>query len=102
MNQKNDRYQGKYCIVRTERAGVFAGFIKARTGSEVTMEKVRRLWYWSGACSLSQLAMEGVKQPRDCRFTVTVPEMTVLGAIEVIPCTDAAVRNIEAVPEWKS
>lgn len=90
-----------YYIIRADRAGVFFGHIKERRGSEVDMTDVRRLWYWDGACSLSQLAVEGTKKPDDCKFTVTVPEMTVLGVIEVIPCTDAAVRSILAVKEWK-
>lgn len=91
----------KYYIVRVDRAGVFAGNIKERIGSEVTMTNVRRLWYWEGAASLSQMAVEGVKYPDSCKFTVTVPEMTILGAIEVIPCSEDAEKNIKGVPEWK-
>ena len=92
----------QYYIIRADRAGVFFGHIKERRGSEVDLTDVRRIWYWDGACSLSQLATEGTKKPKECKFTVTVPEMTVLGVIEVIPCTDAAVKSIMAVKEWKS
>lgn len=92
----------RYYIIRADRAGVFFGRIKERRGSEVDLTDVRRIWYWDGACSLSQLATEGTKKPKECKFTVTVPEMTVLGVIEVIPCTDAAVKSIVAVKEWKS
>lgn len=92
----------RYYIIRADRAGVFFGHIKERRGSEVDLADVRRIWYWDGACSLSQLATEGTKKPKECKFTVTVPEMTVLGVIEVIPCTDAAVKSIMAVKEWKS
>lgn len=91
----------KYYIIRADRAGVFAGNIKERNGSEVTLTNCRRLWYWNGAASLSQLAVEGVKKPEDCQFTVTVPEITVLGVIEIIPCSEEAERIIKAVPEWK-
>lgn len=91
----------KYYIVRSDRAGVFFGNIKERNGSEVTMTNVRRLWYWDGAASLSQLAVEGTKAPGNCKFTITVPEMTILGVIEVIPCSSEAARNIKAVREWK-
>ena len=90
-----------YYIVRADRAGVFAGNIKSRDGSEVTMTNVRRLWYWDGAASLSQMAVEGVKRPDGCKFTVTVPEMTILGVIEIIPCSTEAEQNIKAVPVWK-
>lgn len=90
-----------FYIVRADRAGVFFGHIKERVGSEVTMTDVRRLWYWSGACSLSQLAVDGVKNPGECKFTVIVPEMTILGVIEIIPANEAAVKSIEAVKPWK-
>lgn len=91
----------QFYIVRADHAGVFFGHIKERVGSEVTMTNVRRLWYWSGACSLSQLAVDGVKNPGECKFTVIVPEMTILGAIEIIPASEAAVKSIEAVKPWK-
>ena len=65
------------------------------------MTNVRRIWSWAGAASLSQLAVDGVKNPADCKFTVYVPEMTILGVIEIIPCTDAAIESIEGVKEWK-
>ena len=88
-------------IIRADRAGVFFGEIKDRNGSEVTMTNVRRLWYWEGACSLSQLATEGTKSPKSCKFTVIVPEMTILGVIELIPCSDVAMASINSVEPWK-
>ena len=88
-------------IVRSDRAGVFYGEIVSRTGSEVEMKNCRRLWYWNGAASLSQLATEGVKCPKDCKFTVTVEQATILGVIEIIPCTKEAVKSIDSVEVWK-
>ena len=94
--------ENQYCIIRTDRAGVFAGYVKERNGSEATLSDVRRLWYWAGAASLSQLAMYGTSRPRDCKFTVTVPEMTVLGVIEIIPCTEKAEQSIRGVSVWRA
>ena len=88
-------------IVRADRAGVFYGVIKERNGSEVVMNNVRRIWYWDGAASLSQLAVDGTSKPDKCKFTVTVDEMTILGVIEIIPCTEKAIKSIEGVSEWK-
>lgn len=97
-----NRYpKNQHYIVRCDRAGVFFGRIKNRNADEVEMEDVRRLWYWEGAASLSQMAIDGVKSPEKCKFTQKVHNMVVLGAIEIIPCTDAAASNLEAVPEWK-
>lgn len=92
----------QYYIIRCDRAGVFFAKITERRGSEADLTDCRRLWYWDGAASVSQLAMEGVSKLHDCKFTMTVPTMTVLGVIEVIPCTDKAVQSIEAVREWRA
>lgn len=88
-------------IIRAQSAGVFYGTIESRTGDEVVMNNCRRLWYWSGAASLSQMAVEGVKNPSECKFTVVVPQMTILGVIEILPCSVDAVKSIENVPVWK-
>lgn len=93
--------EGKKYIVRATNAGVFFGNIKEKNGDEVTLTNCRRIWYWSGAASLSQLAAEGVKNPWDCKFTMPVDEITVLGVCEIIPCTEAATANIEGVPIWR-
>ena len=89
------------CIIRAEKAGVFFGEIKERNGQEAVITNARRLWYWQGAASLSQLAIEGVKCPRECKFTITVPIMTVIGVIEIIPCSQEAINSINSVSEWK-
>lgn len=92
---------GKKVIIRANRAGVFYGTLAAKQGDEVSLNNCRRLWYWNGAASLSELAVSGVTMPRECKFSVIVPEITVMGVIEIIPCSEAAITNIEAVPEWK-
>ena len=91
----------EYCIVRTYSAGVFAGYVEKREGKEVTIRKVRRIWYWDGANSLSQLAVDGTLKPKNCKFAVEVDKILVLEAIEIIPCTEKARRSIMGVEEWK-
>ncbi len=91
-----------YCIVRTHSAGVFAGNIFNREGQEVEMRNARRLWYWDGAASLSQLALEGVKAPQACKFPAPLPKIFLTQAIEIIPCTKEAQKSISEVPIWKS
>ena len=93
-------YKQRY-IIRGDRSGVFFGEIADRNGQEVTIRNCRRLWYWDGAASLSQLAAEGVTRPQQCRFTVTVDELTVLDAIELIPCTEKSCASIDGVKVWK-
>ena len=92
---------GKKVIIRGDRSGVFFGTLKAREGREVTLTDCRRLWYWDGAASISQLAVDGTKRPSECKFTVTVSEIIITDVIEIIPCTDKAVMSIEGVEVWK-
>lgn len=91
----------KYCIVRTYSAGVFAGYVESRNGQEVVIRNVRRIWYWSGANSLSQLAKDGTADPKNCKFAVEVDKIEVLQAIEIIECTEKAMKSICGVAEWK-
>ena len=93
--------KGDYVIVRTDSAGVFAGTFVSRHGQEVILKKARRLWSWSGAASLSQLAMEGVKNPSNCKFPCEVDTVTLLQAIELLPVTNAARASIATVNVWK-
>ena len=92
----------EYCIVRTYSAGVFAGYIDRKIkGQENTVCEARRLWYWDGAASLSQLANEGVKKPTNCKFAQEVPEVDLKNIIEVIPCTSKAQEIIKGVKIWE-
>ncbi len=93
--------ENKYCIVRCNQAGVFTGIVKERHGREVTLTDCRRVWYWEGAASISQLAVDGTKRPENCKFTVAVEEIILLDAIEIIPCTKEAEVSIREVPTWK-
>ena len=92
----------KYVIVRTDRAGVFAGNLEVKKGSEVTLTKARRLYYWDGAATLSQLAMEGVSKPHNCKFPCEAKKVQLLGVIEILDTTPKAEKCIKKVPIWES
>jgi len=92
----------KYCIVRTYSAGVFAGYIEYRKDQEVVLREARRIWYWEGAATLSQLAQSGTSLPDKCKFPEPVDRITVLGAIEILDCTEQAKESIASVPVWKA
>lgn len=93
--------EGKYVIVRGDHSGVFAGTLVSQEDRKVVLSGVRRLWLWYGATECLQIATEGVKRPKDCRFTLTVESITLLDAIEVIPTTAEAEAIIKSVPVWK-
>ncbi len=92
---------GKKVIIRADRAGVFYGTLNECADGKVELVKTRRLWYWSGAASLSQLAAEGVKRPDYCKFTVEVKSMVISGVLEIIPTTEQAQLSIEGVKAWR-
>ena len=81
---------------------MFFGKLKEKNGQEVQLTEVRKLHYWNGAAAVEEIAMIGTKRPNDCRFTVTVPSMTVDGCIQVLPCTKESVEAIQSVKEWKA
>jgi hypothetical protein len=91
-----------YVIVRTYSAGVFAGELLSREGKEVTLSNARRLWYWEGAASLSQLAQSGTSAPSKCKFPEAVEQIILTEAIEILSVTDAARASIAEVPVWKA
>lgn len=92
-------------LVRTQAAGVFygtrtSGYDKLEHGI-VELTNARRVWYWSGAASLSQLAVEGTKKPLECKFPCVVPQITLLGVLEIIPLTNEAIESLNSVEVWK-
>ena len=93
--------ENKYYIIRGDQSGVFFGQITGRNEKEVELQNVRKLWYWEGACAVEQLAVDGVKNPGDCKFTVVVPEMVVTDAIQILPCSDKAAKILCEVKAWK-
>jgi len=95
-----DELKNRYVIVRTYSAGVFAGTLQSRKGKEVTLKDARRLWYWDGAASLSQLAMEGTSKASNCKFPVAVSHVLLMEAIEILSCTERAKKSIEGVLVW--
>lgn len=102
IKQTAEKLDGmKYVIIRTQNAGVFAGYLKEKVGETVTLKNARRLWYWSGACSLSQLAMEGTKKPSECKFPCEVDTIELTQVIEIADATQEAKESIASVPVWK-
>ena len=92
----------EYVMVRTYSAGVFAGTLVKKEGTEVELSNARRIWYWEGAASLSQLAEEGTSLPDKCKFPVEVTQVLLSGVIEILKISDNAKISIKTVPIWKA
>lgn len=90
----------EWVIVRGDRSGVFYGLMTARSGTEVTLQDARHIWYWAGAANTAEIANSGVSKPAECKIVAPVEHLLVLDAIEVLVCTQAARESLDAVPAW--
>lgn len=92
-------------IVRTYSAGVFytPDEIQDRSedGKRGVLTNARRIWYWKGAASLSQLAVDGPQCPKECKFPAPVSRIELTEIIEVLDVTDKAKAVIEGVRIWE-
>ncbi len=87
-------------LIRTYSAGVHFGTLESRDGKEVVLSNARRLYQWSGACSLSQVAVDGVDL-LNSKISVIVPEITLTEAIEIIPMSETAAKTMMGAESWK-
>lgn len=101
MESINNILLNQYVIVRTYAAGVFAGTLIKKEENEVELKDARRLWYWDGAASLSQLSQEGVHKPENCKFPCEVPQVILINVTEIIKVSEKARESIKNVKEWK-
>lgn len=93
---------GKKVLIRSHSAGVFFGTLEKEdytlAGKVVVLSDSRRIHYWEGAASLSQVALDGI---RDGRVTMIEPLKEVVGVVETTPLSEAAIRNLENQPVWQ-
>jgi hypothetical protein len=93
---------GKKVLIRSYASGVHFGTLESEqftlSGKVVTLSNARRIHYWEGAASLSQVAIDGIKTGR---VAMVLPTIEVVNIIETIPLSDAAITNLENQPVWK-
>lgn len=76
-------FSGKYVVVRTLSAGVHIGVLKSRNGQEVVLTEAKRIWSWSGANTLHEIALNGIE--KSSKVSDETPTILLTQAIEVIP-----------------
>lgn len=95
----------KPVLIRSYAAGVHFGYLKSEkfteAGKVVVLVRTRRVWYWDGAASLSQMALEGVSKPDKCKFSVEIAENEIVNVVETLPLTEKAYTNLYKVSIWK-
>ena len=95
----------KTVLIRSYASGVHYGTLVSEqftpAGKVVVLRNSKRVWCWSGSASLSQLAMEGVKNAKGTKITMPVDEIEVVNVVETIPLSDAAIENLNSMAVWK-
>lgn len=94
-----------YCIIRSYASGVFCGYVLEKhsrpNGINIILSNARRIWKWEGACSLSQLAVDGSKKIDNCKIAIEVPIIYIANVIEIIPMSKDAKKMIMKAKVWK-
>jgi len=91
----------EYKLFRGDRSGVFAGYLQSISGKTAVVLEARRIWYWTGAASISQLAIDGTNNPGSCKFPEAVSKIQLTDVIEVLDVTEKARKSIDSVKIWK-
>ncbi len=92
---------GKVCMFRTYSAGVHFGELVEKDGQCCLVKNAQRVYYWTNACSLSQLAMEGSKEFASCKIAMPVNEIVLEQVIEIIPMPKSTIEAFVGVTHWK-
>jgi len=84
-------------LIRTRDAGVHFGrlvFVANATGGcyRVVLTNARRIWNWSGANTLHEIALRGIPSGR---VAEPVESIALPQVIEILPCTPEAIRSLE-------
>ena len=95
-----EKFINQKCVFRGDRSGIFFGTLLEKDGQEVLIGNCRRIWYWEGACSLTDIANIGTTCPNNCKFTIATESMMITDCIEILPCTEQAIKVIESVKPW--
>lgn len=95
----NHPFIGRHVIARCSGAGVHAGVLTSvyGDGNSVILTNARRLWKWRAkdGVALSGVAMHGIVAS-DSIIDTMVPEIALVGVVELIPTTEEARKSIDA------
>ena len=96
-----DETNHAYVLIRSQNAGVHMGQLYERVGNVVTLVDARRIWYWKGAFTLSEMSQKGVANPDECKFSIAIPTITIFGVIEILPLSNNAKQSLYGVRNYE-
>lgn len=89
---------GKCCIVRTCSAGVHYGIVEYIAGTEVLLKNARRIWRCISASTINEISKFGADKI-GTRISITVKEILLTQAIEIILVTKEALKILDEIHE---
>lgn len=94
-----------YVIVRCTQAGVHAGFLEKQTKDHLILRDARRIWYWNGAASISEIAVYGLNPNKTgSKIAAVVPttQLRQSDICEVNACTATGEASVRGAAEWRA
>lgn len=97
----NTELLNKKVIARIERAGVFHGTLDYIDNEIMRLKDARRIYYWEGALSVTDMASRGLTGGK-ISAPVSKVEFLTSKVTELNECSGDASRSIEAIRLWKN
>lgn len=95
-----NRHEGRYVLVRTNRAGVHFGVLVRTDGHGfVSLRESRRLWEWYGAFTLSAVAQDGIDAEKS-KLSRVQAEIDLHDAIEIALCSEQVEKQLKGLRAW--
>lgn len=101
MSNLAEIFYEKYVIIRAPDSGVHFGILKEVDLHNicVLLENSRRIYYWEGAFTLTELSENGILD--SSKLSIEKPLLLVLGVIEIIPCSEKAIEILKNIKSFQ-
>ena len=97
---------GEYVIARCSAAGVHAGIVESTDAHHTVLRDARRIWYWTGAASLSEIAAHGLNPAKSSgsKIAAPVPKLRLRDGdiAELIVCLPEGRKSVEGAATWRA
>jgi small nuclear ribonucleoprotein (snRNP)-like protein len=101
MNNSYKNFINKHVIVRDDKAGVYFGILKSIEANKVVLlHDVRKIYKWSGANTIEDIAMKGIANHENSKVTIQVNSLLLGSFDQIIICTKEAIINLNEIPTW--
>lgn len=97
---------GRYVIARCRDAGVHAGYVVSTDEHHTVLRDARRIWGWTGAASLSEIARYGLNPAKSSGSKVAtrvdLVRLRDSDVCELLVCSDEGRTSVEGMPVWRA